>query len=127
MTSKIYFVLRLLVALILVQTLYFKFTAHPDSIHIFSTLGLEPYGRIGIGILELIAAILILVPKTVWMGALLSLGIISGAIFSHLTKLGIEVNGDGGKVFYMALVVFILSIIILLKNRKNIPFVNKKG
>ncbi|MET2985496.1 DoxX family protein [Aureibaculum conchae] len=126
MTSKIYFILRLVVAFILVQTLYFKFSAHPDSVHIFSTLGLEPYGRIGIGILELIAAILLFIPKTVWMGALLSLGIISGAIFSHLTELGIEVNGDGGKVFYMAIIVFVLSAIILLKNRKNIPFINKK-
>ena len=71
MTSKIYFVLRFVVAFILVQTLYFKFSAHPDSVHIFSTLGLEPYGRIGIGILELIAAILLFIPKTVWMGALL--------------------------------------------------------
>lgn len=126
MNNKIYFILKLVVAFILVQTLYFKFSAHPDSVHIFSTLGLEPYGRVGIGVLELIAAILLFIPKTVWMGALLSLGIISGAIFSHLTKLGIEINGDGGKVFYMAIIVFVLSAIILLKNRKNIPFINKK-
>lgn len=126
MTSKIYFILRLIVAVILVQTLYFKFSAHPDSVHIFETLGLEPYGRIGIGILELIVAILLFIPKTIWLGALLSLGIISGAIFSHLTKLGIEVKGDGGLVFYMAMIVFVLSAIILLKNRKNIPFINKK-
>ena len=126
MNDKIYFILKLVVAFILVQTLYFKFSAHPDSVHIFSTLGLEPYGRVGIGVLELIAAILLFIPKTVWMGALLSLGIISGAIFSHLTKLGIEINGDGGKVFYMAIIVFVLSAIILLKNRKNIPFINKK-
>ena len=112
-------------AVILAQTLYFKFSAHPDSVHIFDTLGLEPYGRIGIGILELIVAILLLIPKTIWLGALLSLAIISGALFSHFTQLGIEVNGDGGLVFYMALVVFTLSAIILLKNRKNIPFINK--
>ncbi len=126
MTSKIYFTLRLIVAIILVQTLYFKFSAHADSVHIFSALGLEPYGRIGIGILELIAAVLLFIPKTIWLGALLSLGIISGAIFSHLTKLGIEINDDGGKVFYMALIVCILSALILLRNRKNIPFVYKK-
>lgn len=126
MNDKIYFILKLIVAFILVQTLYYKFSAHPDSVHIFGTLGLEPYGRIGIGILELIAAILLFIPKMVWMGAILALGIISGAIFSHLTKLGIEINGDGGKVFYMAIIVFVLSIVILLKNRKNIPFVNKK-
>ncbi|WP_117885158.1 DoxX family protein [Aureibaculum luteum] len=126
MNSRIHFTLRLIVALVLVQTLYFKFSAHADSVYIFNTLGLEPYGRITIGILELIAAILLFVPKTIWLGALLSFLIITGAIYAHLTKLGIVINGDSGKLFYLAITVFILSAIILLKNRKNIPFVNKK-
>ena len=99
MKNIIFLVLRLLVAVILIQTLRFKFTGDPDSIYIFTQAGMEPYGRIGIGILELIAAILILVPKTVWLGALLTLGILSGAIFFHLTKIGIEINGDGGTLF----------------------------
>ena len=81
--------------------------------------------RIVIGILELIAAVLILIPKTVWLGALLSLGIITGAIVMHLTKLGIEINGDGGMVFYMAIVVFVLSLIVLWIKRKSIPFISK--
>ena len=125
MSPKIYFILRLIVAFILVQTLYYKFTAAPESVNIFSTLKLEPYGRIEIGILELIAAILLFIFKTIWLGALISLVIITVAIFSHLTILGIEVNDDGDTLFYMAIVVFILSTLILLKNRKNIPFINR--
>ena len=117
--------LRIIVALILIQTLRFKFTAHPDSVYIFSKVGLEPYGRIGIGIFELIAGLLLLVPKTVWTGAVLTLGIIGGAIIMHLTKLGIEVNGDSGVLFYTAIITFILSVLILWMHRKDIPFLFK--
>ena len=117
--------LRIIVAIILLQTLYFKFTAHPDSVHIFTTVGLEPVGRIGIGVLELIAAILLLVPKTVWLGAGLAFGIIIGAVFMHLTQLGIEVNNDGGTLFYLALAVLIGSGIILFSQRKSIPIISK--
>ena len=118
--------LRIIVAIILVQTLRFKFTAHPDSVYIFSQVGLEPIGRIGIGIMELIAAVLLLIPKTVWLGAGLTLGIIGGAIMMHLTQLGIEVHGDGGVLFYTALVTFILSAIILWMNKRDIPFLKLK-
>lgn len=117
-------IIRIIVAIILVQTLYFKFTAHPDSVHIFTTVGLEPVGRIGIGVVELIAAILLLIPKTVWLGAGLSLGIITGAVFMHLTKLGIDVNNDGGKLFYLAVAVFVGSAIILFSERKSIPIIS---
>lgn len=122
-----YFILivKLAVALILAQTLYFKFSAHPDSVYIFTTVGLEPFGRIGIGIAELIAAILILYPKTSWLGAGLAAGIISGAIFMHLTQLGIEVNSDGGTLFTLAVVVFLGSLIILWNERKSIPIISK--
>ncbi len=125
MQKAISLIIRIIIAVILVQTLRYKFTAHLDSVYIFTKVGLEPYGRIAIGVFELIAAILILIPKTVWAGALLTLGIISGALFMHLTNLGIEINGDGGTVFYMAVVVFILSLVVLWINRKNIPFVGK--
>ncbi len=114
--------LRIIVAVILVQTLRFKFTAHPDSVYIFQTVGLEPYGRIATGIAELIAGILLLIPRTIWMGAILTLGIIGGAIFMHLTRLGIEINGDGGLLFGTAVLTFILSGVILYLNRKNLPF-----
>src|SRR5574343_1991358 len=97
--------LRLTVAIILLQTLFFKFTAHPDSVHIFTALGVEPWGRITLGIVELITAILVLFPKTQVLGMFFSIGIIIGAIASHLLVLGINVSNDGGKVFALALIV----------------------
>lgn len=115
-------ILRLIVAIILIQTLRFKFTAHPDSVYIFKTVGLEPIGRILTGIAELIAGILLLVPKTVWIGAILTIGIIGGAILMHLTKLGIEINNDHGTLFITAVVTFVLSIIIVYIYRKDIPY-----
>ncbi|MGB5364508.1 MAG: DoxX family protein [Aureibaculum sp.] len=117
---------RILIAVILLQTLRYKFTAHPDSVYIFNKIGLEPYGRIAIGILELISAILILIPKTIWLGASLTVGIISGAIIMHITIIGIEVNNDGGTLFFMALLIFTLALFVLWKNRKNIPIIGKR-
>lgn len=114
--------LRIIVAVILIQTLRFKFLAHPDSVYIFETVGLEPHGRIGIGIVELIAGILLLIRKTAWAGAIITLGVIGGAIMMHLTQLGIDVKGDGGVLFGTAVVTFILSAIIGFIYRKDIPF-----
>ena len=124
MNKNFLFALRIIVAVILLQTLYYKFGAHEDSVYIFTTLGLEPYGRIGIGVMELIASILILLKKTSWAGALLTVGLMAGAIFSHLTQLGIEVKGNGGQLFYMAVVTWVLSLVILWSERKQIPFIN---
>ncbi len=107
------FALSALIAVIYVQTLYYKFSGHPDSVYIFSKLGVEPYGRIGLGVAELVVALLILLPRTRVYGAVMSLGVISGAIFAHLGPLGIEINGDGGKVFYLAVVVFVASLAVL--------------
>ncbi|HEX9826907.1 MAG TPA: DoxX family protein [Flavobacteriaceae bacterium] len=118
--------LRIVVAIILIQTLRFKFTAHPDSVYIFTKVGLEPNGRIFIGVLELISAILLLVPKTVWAGAVLTLGVIGGAIVMHLTQLGIQINNDGGVLFITALMTFILAFVILYKYKKDIPYIGKK-
>lgn len=126
MKKYIPLVLRLIVAVILIQTLRFKFTAHPDSVYIFETVGLEPNGRILIGVFELIAGILLLIPKTVWAGATLTIGIIGGAILMHLTQLGIEVRGDSGVLFYTAVVTFLLSVIILYIYRKSIPVIGEK-
>jgi len=120
------FLLRLIVAIILVQTLYFKFTGAAESVYIFTTLGMEPGGRIASGMVELLAAILILIPSTTWLGALLALGTISGALFFHLTKLGIVVMDDGGTLFILACIVFVGSLILLWKNRKMIPFIGKR-
>ena len=126
MHKYIFLTLRLIVAAILIQTLRFKFTAHPDSVYIFQTVGLEPYGRIAIGVLELIAGILLLIPKTIWLGATLTIGVIGGAIFMHLTKLGIEINNDSGILFITAVVTFIISVIILYMSRNKIPLINNK-
>ena len=123
-TTIISWVCRIAVAVILFQTLFFKFTGAEESKYIFSTVlspELEAYGRIGSGIIELIAVVLLLVPRTAWLGALLSLGTISGAIFTHLTLLGIEVKGDGGLLFALAVTVFVLSAVVLLLHRKELP------
>jgi len=114
---------RLMVAGILLQTLFFKFTAAEESVYIFTTLGIEPVGRIGSGVAELIAAVLVLLPSTIGIGAALALGVIAGALMSHLTILGIEIKGDGGTLFYLALVVFIGSAWLAWKHRKEIPVV----
>ncbi|WP_442264753.1 DoxX family protein [Tenacibaculum sp. ZS6-P6] len=106
--------LRILIAVIFIQTLYFKFTAHPDSVHIFSSLGLEPFGRIGLGIAELITSILLLVPRTKIIGLLLSIGIILGAVFSHFLVIGTNVEGDGGTLFCLALVILSACIALLI-------------
>jgi putative oxidoreductase len=109
--------LRLVVAITLLQTLYFKFTAHPESVHIFSSLGLEPYGRIGVGVAELITSILILIPATKIYGMLGSLGIILGAVFSHVLVLGLDVGGDGGSLFALAILVLVCSSIFLFMHK----------
>jgi len=117
--------LKLIVAVILLQTLYFKFTGAPESVYIFKTIGMEPWGRIGSGVVELIAAILLFIPGASWLGAILALGSMAGAIFFHLTRLGIEVMDDGGLLFILACVVFISCLIILWYQRGKIPFVNR--
>jgi len=115
--------LRLIVAAILLQTLYFKFTAAPESVYIFQTLGAEPWGRIGSGVLELIISGLLLWPRTAGIGALGALGVISGALLAHLTKLGTDVQGDGGTLFYLALIVFAGSAALVWLHRREIPVV----
>ena len=94
-TNILKWALKIIAAIILLQTLYFKFTGAPESVYIFTTLGIEPWGRIGSGVAELIASILLFIPRTTWLGAGLALGTMLGAIGSHLVKLGIEVQGDG--------------------------------
>lgn len=103
---------RVLAALILLQTLFFKFTAHPESVELFTKLGVEPWGRIGTGVIELITGILLLIPATAFLGAFLGMGVMAGAILSHLTVIGIESQSDGGQLFFMAILVFVLCIVI---------------
>jgi len=123
--SPLGWICRIIAAAILLQTLFFKFTAAPESVYIFTTVGLEPWGRIGSGVAELIAAILLFVPGTAWLGAGLALGVMAGAIMSHLTVLGIDVQGDGGLLFGLALLVSATCAVVLWLDRARIPFVGK--
>jgi putative oxidoreductase len=118
-------ILQLAVAGILLQTLFFKFTGAAESVWIFSTLGAEPWGRYASGIAELIASVLLLAPGYAALGALLSLGVISGAIVSHVAFLGIEVQGDGGLLFALAVIVFICSLAILALRWRELPFADE--
>lgn len=123
----IQWLLSITIALILLQTLYFKFTGAEESIYIFTTIGMEPWGRYGSGLVELLASILVLMPRTRVFGALLAAGVMSGAIFFHLTSLGIEIMGDGGTLFYMGLLVLGSSIILLIADRDILMSYFKKS
>src|SRR5688572_19357829 len=112
-------VLRIIAAIIMLQTLFFKFTASDESVYIFSQLGMEPWGRIASGVLEMVASILILIPRTTFFGAVLAIGLMLGAIGAHLTKLGIEVKNDGGLLFIYALIVFVSSAILAFIYRQE--------
>lgn len=118
-TTIITWALRLLAALIMLQTLYFKFTGHEQSVKLFSQLGMEPWGRIGVGVLELIASGLILFPRTTGIGAALGAGLMAGAIFFHLTILGIVFDGDAW-LFIYALTCFVCCAILLLIYRQQV-------
>lgn len=117
---------QLVAAVILAQTLFFKFSGAEESRHIFATLGAEPWGRIASGVVELVAALLLLFPATAATGALLAAGVMAGAVLSHLTLLGIEVQGDGGLLFVLALVVLACSAVVLFLRRGQIPILGCK-
>lgn len=119
----LHMLISLIASIILLQTLYFKFTGHAQSVKLFSILDMEPWGRIGTGILELIAAILILYRRTTGFGALLGLGLMSGAIFFHLTKLGIYFDGDP-VLFIYALITWICCLILVWWHRAEILSIN---
>lgn len=124
--TRIAWLAQIVAAVILLQTLFFKFTASEESVYIFSKLGVEPAGRIGSGVMELITGVLLLIPRTAWLGALLGLGIMAGAILSHLTVLGIEVQGDGGQLFAYALITFACCATVLMLRRSEVPWLNMK-
>ena len=115
--------LRLIVAGILLQTLFFKFTGAEESVYIFTTVGMEPWGRYASGVAELIASVLLLLPGTTAIGALIAAGVMAGALVSHLTVLGIEVKGDGGLLFGLALLVFVCSLVILGLRWRELPII----
>jgi putative oxidoreductase len=116
---------RIVAAVILGQTLFFKFTGSEESVYIFTKVGLEPWGRYGSGVAELAAAILLLTPRFAWAGALLAIGVISGALVSHLTVLGIVVKDDGGLLFGLAITVFVASAVTVSLHHRQIPVVSQ--
>ena len=118
-------ILRLVAALIMLQTLYFKFTGQEESVQLFTQLGIEPWGRIATGIFELIASILILYPRTTGFGAALGLGLMSGAIFFHFTTLGLKVGGDY-VLFIYAVTAFVCCLILLFIFRDQLLGVIRK-
>ncbi len=118
--------LRIIAAVILLQTLYFKFTAHPESVELFTKLGVEPWGRTGTGIIELITGILLLIPSTAFIGAVLGIGLMSGAILSHITVIGIQSKGDGGQLFILAIAVFVCCGIIMWLHKQQGILLYKK-
>lgn len=117
--------LQVIAAAILFQTLFFKFTGAEESKYIFRTLGAEPVGRFGSGIVELVAVVLLLIPRTAHLGALLALAVISGALLSHLTKLGIVVKNDGGFLFALAVTVFVCSALVVFLRRHQLPVISR--
>ncbi|TGL66455.1 DoxX family protein [Leptospira jelokensis] len=119
----LFHLIRILVILIIGQTLYFKYTGSEESVYIFTTLAMEPWGRIGLAIMETICVILLLIPQLVWLGALLAFNLMLGAILSHFVFLGIVVMGDGGLLFSLAVLVFVLSLYLTYSERKKIPYI----
>lgn len=115
-----YIIARLAAAFIMGQTLYFKFTGSVESVYIFKTVGMEPWGRWLIGILELTGAVLLIIPRTAWAGGVLAVGLMIGAIGMHLTILGIEVMGDKGQLFYYALIVFLCGLYVVFNDKDKI-------
>lgn len=113
-------ILRIAASVILLQTLYFKFSAAEESIYIFTALGVEPYGRIGSAIAELIVVILILIPKTTWIGALGGIGVMTGAILSHVFVLGLVVKDDGGLLFSLAIITLLCCLGLLYFNKNKL-------
>ncbi len=122
---RLSWVCQIIAAVILGQTLFFKFTGAPESVYIFTTLGAEPWGRIGSGVMELVAVVLLLNPKTPAIGAGLALGLMGGAIGAHLTKLGIEVQGDGGTLFGLAVTTLVCALVVILIRRRELPILGR--
>lgn len=125
-TKAVSWVLQVLVAVILARTLFFKFSGAEESVQIFRTLGVEPWGRYATAVAELITVVLLLAPRMAVFGALLGLGVISGAIVSHLTVLGIEVADDGGLLFGMALAVFGACAGVVALRRSQLPIIGAR-
>ncbi len=120
LSTIFYWAARIIAAVIMLQTLFFKFSGAEESIYIFETVGMEPWGRYGVGVFELIASIFILIPRTAWLGGLLTTGLMLGAISMHFLFLGIEVQGDGGQLFAYAIIALVCGGFVAIRDRKQI-------
>lgn len=118
--------LRVVAAAILLQTLYFKFSAHPESVALFTKLGVEPWGRIATGVIELITSILLLVPSTIAIGAFLGVGVMAGAILSHIMVIGIQSQGDDGQLFMLAIIVMACCLLLLIIEKQQLILYSNK-
>jgi uncharacterized membrane protein YphA (DoxX/SURF4 family) len=121
----LFWIARIIAAIILLQTLFFKFSGAQESVELFSKLGAEPWGRIGTGVIELIASVLILIPATVWLGSVLALGLMAGAIASHILVIGV-MRDDGGQLFLYAIIVFVCALFAFWKSKSQVPEPIKK-
>jgi uncharacterized membrane protein YphA (DoxX/SURF4 family) len=117
-SQVIYWAARFIAAGIMAQTLIFKFTASAESVYIFSRIGMEPWGRIVVGVLELLASVLMLISRTAWLGAILAFGLMTGALFMHLTILGVVIMDDNGQLFAYSVVVASCSAYVVYKNKE---------
>ncbi len=118
--TTLFGIARVVVAIILLQTLYFKFTGAQESVELFTKLGAEPWGRIGTGVIELIASVLILIPATVWLGSVLAVGLMAGAIASHILVIGV-MRDDGGQLFLYAIIVFVCALFSFWRSKDQVP------
>jgi uncharacterized membrane protein YphA (DoxX/SURF4 family) len=128
LTSKqntVCWIAQIIAAVIMFQTLFFKFTGAEESVYIFTKLGIEPWGRYATGIFELIASILLLLPTYSWAGAFIGTGLMAGAILFHSTVLGISVKNDGGYLFILALITLLACLTIIFLRKHQIPYINK--
>jgi putative oxidoreductase len=127
-STILYWIARLVSAVIMTQTLFFKFSGAEESVEIFTRMGMEPWGRIGTGVMELVASVLLLVNGTARWGALLACGLMAGAMGSHLFVLGIAVRGDGGYLFMLACAVLVSSLYVMWVNRHEfLKLLNRAG
>lgn len=126
MKTTISVILRLTAAALMVQTLYFKFSGAEESIYIFSQVGIEPWGRYATGVAELMASILLLLPSTIILGAFMAIGIMFGAVATHLFILGIEVKGDGGQLFLYAMIVLVASAVLVFMHSDQVTLYKRK-
>ncbi len=120
------FLVKFLITIIVGQTLFFKFSGAVESIYIFSVLGVEPWGRLALGVLELLSLVFLWIPKTTLYALILILGMMSGAIASHLFILGIEIMGDKGELFILGVVTWLCTAVLLFIKREEIKLLSMK-